>query len=123
MKDLMKKMLDKGTPSHASDMQANAKLRVLGHLRNMASGMMSGDLKSKMPQPEPAASAVGYSKGGMVKPEDEGLEAKSPTVPELNSMDNQETGQDFNEEHTPESLQEEIDRLKEMKRRVTEGTF
>lgn len=133
MKDLMKKMMEKKGPADPPpgdqvDMHSQAKLKVLGHLRKMASGMMGEDVKK------------GYAKGGVVgekldyklppkqendgSSESEGIDDHDDdteaSVAELNSMDNEQDSQDFNEEHTPESLQAEIDRLHEMKRRVVE---
>ena len=110
------------------DMKSQAKLKVLGHLKKMASNMMGQDVQKGM-TPAPQA----YSKGGLVanyKPdpkqendgsaESEGLDDNDPSVAELNSMDNEADAEDFNEEHTQESLDAEIARLHEMKRRISQ---
>lgn len=161
MKDLMKKIMAKGGIPENADMKAQAKLKVLKHLKDMASGMMGQDVQKGMappvaapPELSPAAPAPqAFAKGGMVKsienwakrsnsdPEAEKSDAKAfpkqandgsadsegiddhdedteASVAEDNSMDNEEDAEDYNQEHTQESLDAEIARLHEMKRRI-----
>lgn len=134
----MKKMMAKGGAAPDPDMHSQAKLKVLGHLRKMASDMMGQDVQKGMTPSVADPAPQAYAKGGMVKSPDykpdpkqendgsaesEGLddhdEDTEPSVAELNSMDNEADAEDYNEEHTHESLDAEIARLHEMKRRIS----
>lgn len=116
------------------DYSAQAKLKVLGHLKDMASGMMSKDLSeswAKRNNKDLYAEKSDYDLKGVDKPQNdgsadsEGLDDhdgdKEASVAEHNSMDNEQTAQDFNQEHTHESLDKEIARLTEMKRRIKDN--
>lgn len=130
----MKKMMDKGDPAPGdSDMASEAKLKVLGHLKKMASDMMSKDVSegwAKRSNKDAAAEKSDYNMSGVSKPQNDGSADsqgiddhdgdEEASVAEQNSMDNEQTAQDFNEEHTHESLDAEIARLHEMRRRLSD---
>jgi hypothetical protein len=123
MKDLLKKKTPDNEPN---DMGTHAKLKVLGHLKDMASGMMSKSVHdgwAKRSNSDPHAEKSNYNMKGMNTQNDgtsvsQGMGAKDPSVAEHNSLNNEATAEDMNQEHTPESLDAEIARLHEMKRRV-----
>ena len=130
MKDLMKglkKPMDEGPHE---DLATHAKLKVLGHLKSMASGMMGTKVKegwAKRSDSDPMAAKSNYNMKGMNTVNDgtaasQGLDDhdgdKEASVAEHNSMANDQTSQDMNQEHTPESLDAEIARLHEMKARI-----
>lgn len=126
---------DMGPGEH--DMATHAKLKVLGHLKDMASGMMQKDMSSnwakRTSDKDPMADKADYKKSGFSKPmndgtaDSQGLDDhdgdREASVAEHNSMANEQTAQDANQEHTPESLDAEIARLTEMKRRVAAKNY
>lgn len=107
MKDFKKMM---GKEDDNGDMKKDAKLSVLKHLREMASGMMGDDLKSGMKKVTVASDSTEGLKEGLNKAED-----VVEDMPE--GMDDEMYSQ---EDMSLDEINAEMEHLMELKRKLME---
>jgi hypothetical protein len=125
MKDMKKLLGDDSSPG--DDMKNNAKLKVLKHLKDMASKMMGDDVKGGMEglkkvtvaAPDKAGLKLGLDKAKELighKPE----ESLEDPLEEANETPEEESMEDHDEEHMSlDEINAEIQHLIELKKQLT----